>query len=134
MILVIDYHSGVPVYRQIIEQVREQIMSGLLKEGNKMMSVRELSAKLSINPMTVSKAYSAMESEGLLERRRGIGLFVIGIDPRQKEKTKEVFIEELLNKAIVAAMQYGFPREKIQKILDKLFLKYQTDNRRGLDQ
>lgn len=91
------------------------------------MPVRELSSQLSINPMTVSKAYSAMEAEGLLERRRGIGLFVVGIEAEQKDTTKEILIERILNKAVVTAMQFGFSRERIHRILDKVFKKYQSD-------
>jgi len=129
MILDIDYHSGVPIYRQIIDQVREQIMGGLLKEGDQLMPVRELSAMLTINPMTVSKAYSAMEAEGLLERRRGIGLFIVGIEPLRKDKAKEAHVEALLNKAVITARQFGLSSKKMQKILDELFAKYQADDR-----
>lgn len=129
MLLDIDYHSGVPIYRQIIDQVREQIMAGLLREGDQLVPVRELSTRLSINPMTVSKAYSAMEAEGLLERRRGIGLFVAGINPDQKDKNKEYLLEAILNKAVFTAIQYGLSKEKLQMILDKSFTKYQSENR-----
>jgi len=129
MLLDIDYHSGVPIYRQIIDQVREQIMAGLLKEGDQLVPVRELSARLAINPMTVSKAYSAMEAEGLLERRRGIGLFVVGINSSQKDKTKESLVESILNKAVFTAIQFGLSKERLQMILDKSFTKYQSENR-----
>jgi len=128
MILDIDYHSGVPIYRQIIDQVREQIMAGMLKEGDQLMPLRELSAKLAINPMTVSRAYSAMEAEGLLERRRGIGLFV-RIDPKQKEKTKEALVEALLNKAVVTATQFGVSKEKMYEILDESYSKYHSEGK-----
>ena len=127
MLLEIDYHNGVPIYRQIIDQVREQIMAGLLKEGEQLMPVRELSARLSINPMTVSKAYSAMEVEGLLERRRGIGLFIVGIEPQQKDKTKEALLEAIINKAVITATQFGISKEKMQKMLDRSFIKYQSE-------
>lgn len=133
MILDIDYHSGVPIYRQIIDQVREQIMAGMLKDGDQLMPLRELSAKLAINPMTVSRAYSAMEAEGLLERRRGIGLFV-KIEPQQKDKTKEALVETLLNKAVVTATQFGLSKKKIHKILDDLYSKYQSEERNESDE
>lgn len=127
MILDIDYHSGMPIYRQIIDQIREQIMAGLLKEGDQLMSVRELSSKLSVNPMTVSKAYSSMEAEGLLERRRGIGLFVVGIKDQQKDKIKEALIEEIMSKAVVTAVQFGLSKERLQMMLDESFTKYQSE-------
>ncbi len=76
MLLEIDHHSGVPIYRQIIRQIRQQIMTGGLKEGDQLETVRNLAARLKVNPMTISKAYSFLEAEGLVERKRGIGLFV----------------------------------------------------------
>lgn len=127
MVLDINYHSGVPIYRQIIDQVREQIMAGLLKEGDQLMPVREVSSKLAINPMTVSKAYSAMEAEGLLERRRGIGLFVAGVKGQHKESMKETLIEEILNKAVATAIRFGVSKERLQTILDKSYTKYQSE-------
>ena len=130
MLLEIDHHSGVPIYRQIIDQVREQIMAGLLKEGEQLMPVRELSAQLAVNPMTVSKAYSAMETEGLLERRRGIGLFIASVNSKQKELNKEAAVERLLSKAVTSAMQYGLSEERTQKMLKDLFLKIRKENRR----
>jgi GntR family transcriptional regulator len=84
MLLDIDHHSGVPIYRQVVDQVRDQIMAGRLCEGDQLMSVREVAAALRVNPMTISKAYSALEIEGLLERWRGIGLFIAGIQSRKK--------------------------------------------------
>ena len=130
MLLEIEYHSGVPIYRQIIDQVREQILVGLLKEGEQLMPVRELSEQLGVNPMTVSKAYSAMETEGLLERRRGIGLFIANNYSIRKEENKEAAIKALLSKAVTTAIHYGLSREKTQKILNNLFSKSQKENRR----
>jgi GntR family transcriptional regulator len=134
MLLDIDHHSGVPIYRQIIDQVREQIMAGLLKEGEQLMPVRELSEQLAVNPMTVSKAYSAMETEGLLERRRGIGLFISGVHSGRKEINKEASVEALLTKAVTTAMQYGLSQERTQEMLKNLFLKYKSDKRRVSDE
>lgn len=117
MLLTIDFHSGLPIYRQIIVQVHEQIMAGLLKEGEQLITVRELAERLSINPMTVSKAYSIMEAQGLIERRRGVGLFVAQNDHSiDKELKKESIIEAILSKAITTAMQFKISREKAEKI------------------
>jgi GntR family transcriptional regulator len=130
MLLIIDHHSGVPIYRQIVDQVREQILTGILRQGEQLMSVRELSAKLAVNPMTVSKAYSAMEAEGLLERRKGIGLFIADDHADQKEKNKESAVETHLTKAVTMAMQFDLSREKLQKMLNDLFSKFQSENKR----
>lgn len=64
-------HSGLPIYRQLLEQIRRMVASGQLAPGTELPSIRELAVKHAINPMTVSKVYSMLESEGVLERHRG---------------------------------------------------------------
>jgi DNA-binding transcriptional regulator YhcF (GntR family) len=76
MLLVIDHHNGVPAYRQIMDQIKLQIAAGVLPAGTEMASTRGLSAELTLNPMTISKAYGLLEHEGVLERRRGQTLVV----------------------------------------------------------
>ncbi len=64
-------HSGVPIYRQLLEQIRRLVASGQLKPGTALPSIRDLAVKHAINPMTVSKVYSLLEAEDVLERHRG---------------------------------------------------------------
>jgi|SRR5690606_7103970 len=64
-------HSGVPIYRQLLEQIRRMVASGQLPPGTELPSIRELALKHTINPMTVSKVYTLLEAEGVLERHRG---------------------------------------------------------------
>ena len=68
---ILNPQSGIPIYRQLLEQVRRMVASGQLAPGAELPSVRELALKHAVNPMTVSKAYSLLEAEGLLERNRG---------------------------------------------------------------
>jgi GntR family transcriptional regulator len=63
--------SGVPIYRQLVEQIRRLIAGGQLAPGAELPSVRDLAVEHAVNPMTISKAYSLLETEGLLERHRG---------------------------------------------------------------
>ncbi|MBC3917872.1 GntR family transcriptional regulator [Undibacterium sp. CY18W] len=65
-----------PIYRQLIEQLRRLLAGGQVLAGDAMPSVREVASELGVNPMTVSKAYSMLEAEGLLVRRRGLGMEV----------------------------------------------------------
>lgn len=67
-----------PIYRQIVEQVQRLVASGQISAGAELPSVRVLALQHAINPMTVSKAYSLLEAQGLLERRRGVGMVVAG--------------------------------------------------------
>ena len=68
--------SGVPIYRQIVEQTRLLVATDQLTPGTRLPSVRAIASELSINPMTVSKAYSLLERAGIVERRRGVGMVV----------------------------------------------------------
>jgi GntR family transcriptional regulator len=72
----IDPKSAVPIYRQIAEQIRRSVAAGLLLPGDQLPSVRELAARLLVNPNTVAKVYRDLERDGLLETRRGQGTFV----------------------------------------------------------
>ena len=63
--------SGIPIYRQLVEQVRRLIAGGELPPGAELPSVRDLAVQYAVNPMTISKAYALLETEGLLERNRG---------------------------------------------------------------
>jgi len=129
MLLEIDHHSGQPIYRQVIEQIRRQIMAGQLGQGEQLVSVRELAAQLKVNPMTISKAYSLLEHEGLLERRRGVGLFVAKVRKDQKGRTKARLLEEALTKAVTTAIQFEIPQEEVRKMLAKLYRKYDSRSR-----
>lgn len=71
-------HSGVPIYRQLAEQIRRMVASRQLPPGTELPSIRDLAIKHAINPMTVSKAYSLLEAESLLERQRGKPMRVLG--------------------------------------------------------
>jgi GntR family transcriptional regulator len=73
---VLDAHSGVPVYRQIIDQVRGAIASGSLRAGDQLPTVRQLAVDLEINPNTVVRSYRELELGGLLETQQGTGTFI----------------------------------------------------------
>ena len=126
MLLEIDHHSGQPIYRQVTDQIRRQIMAGQLAQAEQLISVRDLAAQLRVNPMTISKAYSLLENEGLVERRRGVGLFVAKLPKNQKERTKALLLEEAFARAVATAVQFGIPKEKAEEMLDKLYRKYDS--------
>jgi len=76
VLITIDVHSGVPAYRQLMDQIRLQVAGGRLRPGEEIPSTRALSAELGLNPMTISRAYALLEEEGILERRPGLPLVV----------------------------------------------------------
>lgn len=74
----LDSGSGLPPYQQLVRQVRHALRLGLLKEDDRLPTVKEVVARLAINPNTVSKAYRELEHEGLVSARPGVGTFVTG--------------------------------------------------------
>ncbi|MFA6715005.1 MAG: GntR family transcriptional regulator [Victivallaceae bacterium] len=130
MLLEIDHHSGVPIYRQIIRQIRQQIMTAGLKESEQLETVRDLAAKLKVNPMTVSKAYSLLETEGLVERKRGIGLFVAKIKKGRMDRIKAGLLDTVLNKAAVTAIQLEVSEKEAVELFKKLYKEYYSQKRR----
>lgn len=126
MILEIDYHSGVPIYRQVVSQIERLILSGALPEGQQLESVRDLSERLKVNPMTVSKAYSILEREEYLERRRGVGLFIAKLKTRQKERQSRAILDDLLGKAAAAAVQMNVTPQEAIEIFTEHYNKFQS--------
>ena len=130
MLLEIDHHSGVPIYRQVIRQIRQQIMTDGLKHEDQLETVRDLAARLKVNPMTISKAYSFLEAEGLVERRRGIGLFVAKVRKGQREQIRAKLMNSIVNKAAITAIQLGVSEDEAIESLKKHYKEYNSKNRR----
>lgn len=104
-----------PIYRQIVDQVRRLIAGRVLVQGQEMPSVRALAQEHAINPMTVSKAYSLLEAEGLLERRRGIGMLVAINQTRHGSADPEDLLRPSLQAAAQQAKQLGLsPRAALR--------------------
>lgn len=102
--------SGIPIYRQLVEQVRRMVAGGQLKTGDELPSVRELALEHAVNPMTISKAYSLLEVEGLLMRQRGKPM---QIAPQDKQKNSEQqrlqHLRPQLEQLVFAARQLEIP-------------------------
>src|SRR6516164_11535921 len=92
----LDLHSGVPVYRQIIDQVLGGLAAGGLTPGHQLPTVRQVAVDLSINPNTVVRAYRELEIRGVLETQQGTGTFI----SKQKVKTDEAHRERLLDQFV----------------------------------
>ena len=116
----LDPKSGIPFYRQIIDQIRYGISSGKLKTGEQLPTVRALAVELKVNLNTVSKAYNELEIQNILETQQGTGTFIssakveIPVDERKK-KLNEICLE-FLN----IAASYGFKRDDLIETLRKI--------------
>jgi GntR family transcriptional regulator len=109
--------SSDPIYRQLIEQVRRLIAAAVLKPGDVLPSVREVALALAVNPMTVSKAYNMMETEGLLSRARGVGMLVAeGEIPQGREN----LLRPSLERAAAEARQLELDPETVLQLFAKI--------------
>lgn len=110
----INPSSGVPIYRQLMDQVRTLIGAGRLTEGAMVPSVRQIAEGLQINPMTVSKAWSVLERDGVLERVRGQGMRVLAAaKPRATVKERQQALQPLLEQVVIQAAQLSLSREQV---------------------
>ena len=113
--------SGVPIYKQIVEQVQRLVASGHLSPGDEIPSVRKVATHFQVNPMTVSKAYSMLENSKILERRRGLGMFV-STDIKSSKTLKEriEIIKPNLEEIAEQAKQLDLSKEKVIELLSKI--------------
>ena len=120
MLIVVDPQSGVPVYRQIMDQVKFHIASGLLHAGDELPSTRALSSELGINPMTISKAYSYLERDGVVERRPGRPLVVAPLESDQIHDRKINQLRESLASTVTVVKQLGIDKDEALGIFQEM--------------
>ena len=119
--LQIDPHSGVPVYRQMMDQLKYYVASGTLRPGDQLPSIRELAQKLTVNPTTVVKAYTELEHEQVIEMRHGKGAFVSGEASRLSDREREKALRRLARQLAVEAAQMGAATEVVLRVLNEEF-------------
>ena len=107
----LDYRDARPIYTQITDGFREQIMAGILRPGDKMPSVRELAAELTINPNTIQRAYRELESQGWIASVPGKGSFVHGIPKADPAQTQAMLAE--FDKLSATLMAMGLSAEEL---------------------
>ncbi len=113
MKILIDSKSGVPFYRQIIEQIKYAISRGGLRGGDRLPTVRQLAVELSINPNTVIRAYRELEIEGVLETQQGSGTFVGNQRPEIDRLERQRMLDQILTELLARASSYGLTLEEI---------------------
>ena len=109
----IDSKSGVPFYRQIIEQVKFAIARSDLEPGDRLPTVRQLAVDLSINPNTVIRAYRELEIEGVIETHQGSGTFVGNRRPEIDHLEKQRMLDQILTELLARASAYGLSLEDV---------------------
>lgn len=115
----IDSKSGVPFYRQIIEQIRFGIARGDLGPGDRLPTVRQLAVDLSVNPNTVIRAYRELEIEGVLDTQQGSGTFVGRGQPEIDPAEHQRMLDQILTDLMARASAYGFSIDDVLEGLRK---------------
>jgi len=116
----LDLHSGVPVYRQIIDQVIGGIAAGALETGDQLPTVRQLAVDLSINPNTVIKAYRELEIRGVLETQQGTGTFISHQKLQRDDADRQGRLTQLVGEFIARAGSAGFTVEELLEQLQSI--------------
>jgi GntR family transcriptional regulator len=117
-VFILKPHSGVPIYRQLLDQIRRMAASGQLPPGTELPSIRELALAHAINPMTVSKVYTLLEAEGVLERNRGKPMTVAKPKRAQSPLAKRLEqLEPQLEQVTLAARQLELSENEVVKAL-----------------
>ena len=117
----INPNSGDPIYRQLTEQIKRMVAGGQLRAGDALPSVRELAAHYAVNPMTISKAYSLLEAEGILERQRGKPMTVAAqTQSKHSEQARLQQIMPQLEALATAAGQLQLSKQSVLSALSEL--------------
>jgi len=113
--LLLDPSGGVPIYRQIMDQVRAYTATGVLKPGDQLPSIRDLAKTLRVNPTTIVHAYSELEHGGILERQQGRGVFVAATAEQVSVAEARADLRRMAERLAMDAVQLGVPLATVQR-------------------
>jgi GntR family transcriptional regulator len=113
----LDSHSGVPIYRQIIDQVLGAVASGALTKGDQLPTVRQAAVDLTVNPNTVVRAYRELEIRGVLETQQGTGTFITEQGARPDEAERQRYLSQFAGEFLARGRSSGF---SVQELLDAI--------------
>lgn len=128
--LQLDFHSGLPIYTQIVNQIQSQLVNGILKPGDQLPTVRALASELRVNFNTVARAYRILDEARIISTQQGRGTFITEIPPPETtEKLRKESLSELTQRYISEAYRLGFSeREVSQMVRDSLKLWKEAKN------
>ena len=125
----LDFHSGLPIYAQIVNQVQSQLANGILKPGDQLPTVRALAQELRVNFNTVARAYRILDEARIISTQQGRGTYITEIPPPDvSEKLRHESLEALTQRFIAEAIRLGFSeREVSQMVRDSLKSRKETN-------
>ena len=117
MILQINFKSGMPIYLQIVDQVRAAAASGALRPGEALPSIRPLAEELRVNRNTIAKAYTELESQGVIETLPGRGCFLKENQSALRKKVRRELLVEHIDQVVVQAHHLQVPRDEFLELI-----------------
>ena len=117
--LQINPNSGVPVYRQVMDQIKYYVASGLLAPGAQLPSIRSLATSLAVNPTTIVKAYTELQHGGVVEMKQGKGAFVAESAGQLSEAQLTQALKQLARQLAIEAAQMGASAEMVMKVVQE---------------
>jgi GntR family transcriptional regulator len=118
----LDFHSGLPIYTQIVNQIQSQLVNGILKPGDQLPTVRALASELRVNFNTIARAYRILDEERIISTQQGRGTYIAEIPPPEtSEKLRRESLAKLTQRFINEAFRLGFSEREIsQMVKDRL--------------
>jgi GntR family transcriptional regulator len=114
----LDFRSGTPIYTQIVEQVKQQVVSGELKPGDQLPTVRALALELRVNFNTVARAYRLLDEAGIISTQQGRGTYILDVpSPERTDRLRQQALESLTRNYLNEAHRLGCSPEEISKTL-----------------
>lgn len=125
----VDYHSGVPVYLQLVQQAKAAVAAGTLRAGDQLPSVRALSEELKVNRNTVAKAWAELETEGVIENRQGSGCFVTAAVTPLRRAVRTERLAQGVDALIVQAHHLQVADDDLKELLDERLRRFHQQRR-----
>jgi GntR family transcriptional regulator len=119
MHLQVNPQSSIPLYAQIVEQLRNQILSGVLQPGSSLPSVREISELIEVNSLTIQKAFKILESEKFITIKRGVGAFISDVISTLSDQQREKLILSALSNSVLHAQELGISKTRFVDLVEK---------------
>ena len=127
MFIRVETSSGVPITRQIADQIRALSASGVLVPGDRLPSVRQLAKELAVNQNTILRVYERLTAEGLLERRQGDGTFLCESLPRGQAKAQKELLASEVDRVVHRALDLGVEPQALKKIVEESVARVQRE-------
>ncbi|MCB0119907.1 MAG: GntR family transcriptional regulator [Anaerolineales bacterium] len=116
--LQLDFHSGLPIYTQIVEQIQSQLVNGILKPGDQLPTVRALASELRVNFNTVARAYRLLDEARIISTQQGRGTYITEIPPPDvSTNLRQDSLSELTQRFISEAIRLGFTEREISQMV-----------------